>query len=230
MAYEFLTISGQARDRLLELFTFCSEEELNRLSQSTISITYRRGERLCKQGGHLSHLIYIDDGLIKVFIEEEDKNPILFLKQENELIGMDSIFRNDNLYYSAAAVTDVRATLIDKEVFRQVISTNSDLAYFFLERSNLEYLKLYDRLSTLANKQLHGRLAELILYFKNNVYEANPFRLNLSKTELSELLFASKESISRILTELKRDGIIREGDGEFHILDEDKLTRISQTV
>lgn len=190
---------------------------------------FKKGEQICKQGVFVSHLIYIKSGLVKVFVEQDGASPILFLKSVDNFIGLPSVFKDGKHHSSAVALMETTVSLISIDTFKQILSENPGFGLRFLEIANGDMLEAYDKISSFASKQLHGRMAELLLHLRHNVYESNPYQLTLSKTELADMLFTSKESISRILAHLKRDSIITESKGEVHILDEDKLERVSHT-
>ena len=75
---------------------------------------------------------------------------------------------------------------------------------------------------------MHGRFAELLLDLHQDIYKSNPFKLTLSKTDLAKILSTSKESVSRLFTALKKDQILKENNHDIHIMNLDRLRRISE--
>ena len=74
-----------------------------------------------------------------------------------------------------------------------------------------------------------GRIADVLLYLKDKVYESNPFQTTLSRQDLADMSGMSKESAIRILREFKDEGIIQVNGNEFEILNLEHLIKISQT-
>ncbi len=65
-----------------------------------------------------------------------------------------------------------------------------------------------NRLSSLLYKQLPGRVADIILYFSEDIFKNNTFTIPLTRQELAELAGTTKESLIRTLSEFKHDKII----------------------
>jgi CRP-like cAMP-binding protein len=57
-------------------------------------------------------------------------------------------------------------------------------------------------------KQLPGRVADIILYFSEDIYGTQTFSFPLTRQELAELAGTTKESFIRTLSEFKNDKII----------------------
>jgi CRP/FNR family transcriptional regulator len=73
-----------------------------------------------------------------------------------------------------------------------------------------------------------GRVADLLLYLKNEIFKSNPFDTHLSRQELADMTSMTMESFIRILKEFKLAGIISVEGTNIHILDEDALNLISR--
>ena len=58
------------------------------------------------------------------------------------------------------------------------------------------------------NKQLPGRVADVILYFYELFHRSNTFEFPLSREELAQFSGTTKESFIRTLAEFKNDKII----------------------
>ncbi|MBW7847146.1 MAG: winged helix-turn-helix domain-containing protein [Bacteroidales bacterium] len=79
----------------------------------------------------------------------------------------------------------------------------------------------------MAKKQTYGRLADVIICLSNRIYKTPRFPLHLSRKDFAEPSGMSIESIARILTKFKADGLIEVTNEYVEILDFDKLNLIS---
>jgi CRP-like cAMP-binding protein len=77
-----------------------------------------------------------------------------------------------------------------------------------MQRISSDNLFNIGRLSSLLSKQLPGRVADIILYFSEVIFESNEFSIPLTRQELAELAGTTKESLIRTLSEFKHDKII----------------------
>ena len=87
---------------------------------------------------------------------------------------------------------------------------------------------MLNTLVSLTQKYMPGRVADTLLYLKNEIYNENPFTYNLNKQEFAEMSDMTKESFIRNMKELELSGIIRQGRNTIEILNEEELVRISK--
>jgi CRP-like cAMP-binding protein len=80
----------------------------------------------------------------------------------------------------------------------------------------------------LAQKKMPGRLAEILIYFSNEIFKADEFEMILSRQELGEMTNMVKESVVRILKEMEGSGVISTRSSIIKILDKDRLRQISE--
>ena len=210
-------------------FKALSEDELGVIDQHRTELSYNKGESLCKQGAFLSNIIFIRSGLVKICINNHEDSTILFLGKAGTFIGLPSLYGEEILHYSAKALTETQACLINVAAFKDTLSENCAFASDVIKIINKDVVASFERISSISTKQLHGRLAELLLHLEKDIYRKNPFLLTLTKSDLADILSTSKESVSRLFSEFKRDGIIKEYRHQIDILDHEKLTRISRT-
>jgi len=81
---------------------------------------------------------------------------------------------------------------------------------------------------SLTQKRMHGRLAETILMFADEIFESDEFEMLLSRQELGDMTNMAKESVVRILKEFESEGIIDAGCPRMRIFDKDRLRMISE--
>ena len=81
----------------------------------------------------------------------------------------------------------------------------------------------------LTQKQMHGRIADAIVYLSESIYDCNPFTMTISRQELADLSGMSKESAIRILKEFKDEGILSIDKNIVTIIKPEQLKMIQQT-
>jgi cAMP-binding proteins - catabolite gene activator and regulatory subunit of cAMP-dependent protein kinases len=92
---------------------------------------------------------------------------------------------------------------------------------------NENIIQIYGRFFCISNKQLHGRIADILLCLKNRVYKSNTYEFAFSRSELAELTNMSTESVIRVMKNFKDDGLILQKDKTMEILDVEMLSKIS---
>ncbi|MCF8378937.1 MAG: Crp/Fnr family transcriptional regulator [Bacteroidales bacterium] len=220
------TISAKHRG----CFDKLTEKEHQLLEKSSVKVSYKKGEVICKQGAFASHIILMEEGLSKVFIETNTNSLILKLVPGGNFIGMATVAESQNVFpYSATAYIDSVVKQIDRSVFRQLLTQNQAFALEIIDILSANSLQIYGRFFCLTQKQAYGRLADIILCLAERVFKANEFDLPLSRKDLAELCGMSQETVIRMLNKFSSEGLIKMTGKQFHVIDHESLNKISRT-
>lgn len=210
-------------------FEILSDDEKQILAKNTLDIRYKKGEVIAKQGSFASHIIFLTEGLVKVHIEGNNKDLVLKIIPPEHFIGLSSIYEGNNSFiYSATAYIDSEASLIDVNVFKNLIRKNPRFAYEVINIQNENAAQVYGRFFCLTRKQSHGLMADLMLCLSNRVFKAESFCLPITRADLADLTGLSIESVMRIMREFKEEGIIETKGKNIKILEIESLIRISK--
>jgi len=212
----------------LECLDLLTHAELDLIQSKMVEVTYQKGEVICKQGSFVSHIMVLDEGLVKTYIEGSTDNLVLQIFSPVSLIGLSSLFEGNNvLYHSAQAYIDSKLSLIEINAFRQVVNTNPTFGAKMLSLLAEQSIIINGRFYCLTKKQTYGRLADVVLCLANRIYKQKKFPLQLSRKDFAELSGMSIESIARILTKFKADGLIEINNEYVEILDQERLEMVS---
>ncbi len=209
-------------------FLRLSEDEMLKVDKHRTELSYKKGEVLCKQGTFVSSLIFVRKGFVKVFLENGDNPTILSVVKGGSFIGLQSLYGENIFHYSAEAMTDTEICLTDINTFRELILDNSNFAKGIIEVLNEDLINSYSRLFSLTQKHINGRFAELLEYMSTVLYNENPFKLTISRKDMADLISTSPESVSRLMSEFKDQGIIKAKGHVLEILDMKRLATISR--
>jgi len=203
--------------------------ELDLINNARFQVSYKAGEIIFKQGTPSPYFVCVTSGLAKIYIEGYGKNLILALVKPVDYIFGPGIYVDNRHYYSASAVEDSTACLVDVNLFKKLIRENPDFADEFIKRVSLQAIFNFDQVISLAQKQMHGRNADVIFYLSDKIYCQNPFNMTISRQDLADLSGMSKESAIRILKEFKEEGILTVHGNTLEILNTKQLRQISET-
>lgn len=204
-----MILGKNINDFALPFESLLTKEELEHLFSKSNLVTYKNKEYIFKQNTRTSHITLIKSGLVKIFQENRnDRYQIIYLAKGNNFIGLTSIFGDEFFHSSASSIGKSEIWDIDLTVFRNLMLTNGKFATKMLEMLSKETLFINQRLLGQISKQLPGRIADVLLYFAEDIYKSNTFEVPLTRKELAELSGTTKESFIRTLTEFKNDKII----------------------
>ncbi len=209
-------------------FKELTKEQMAKVDKNRTELTYAKGETICKQGAFISNMLFIKKGLVKFYLETKPNPTVISVEKNGYFIGLQSLFENNVFQYSVEALEDTEVCLVDIKIFEELVHENAAFGAGIIRYINYDMIKLYEKLQSITQKQIHGRFAELLLYLKNNIYEQNPFNLSISKKDMADIISTSHESVSRLCTQLKKEGIIEEKGRVINVLNEEKLERISK--
>jgi len=210
-------------------FDALTEEEKNLIESNKISLTYKKGEIISKQGSFASHIIYLKKGLAKVYLEGKSKNLILTITPPGNLMGLPCLYDGNNVFlYTASSYIDSEVDLIDIELFKKLILQNSKFAFSIIKTLNANTVQTYGRFYCFTNKQMHGRLADILLCLSQRIYGSESFLLPLTRSDLAELTGMSTESVIRVMKDFKDDGLIKTEGKNIELVDIDMLLKISE--
>jgi len=203
--------------------------ELEFINNNKTQIHYRKDENVCKEKAYASNVLYIADGLVKVYLESpQNRNINLKILKTSEFIGLSSIYGDNMYHYSAVALVDTTICMINKDSFRKILIDNGQFASEIIEWYCTQEKQLFNRIKSLGHKQMHGRLADTLLTLCDETYDQDILFDNLSRKDIADFACISTESTVRLLTELKNDGIIDLDGKKVIILDRKHLHEISR--
>lgn len=211
-------------------FKGLKESEIKLLDEHKVELRYSKGEYICKQGSFASHIIILSQGLTKLYIENPHtkKNLILKLVKPCDSIGLSSLFTDKFFQYSVVALTDCKVCSFDINMLTDIIQRNNIFAADIIRQANDYIVDLHKRFFSISHKQLHGRLADIILYLSKDIFESNTFNMSLSRKDIAEYMGTTTESAIRILKEFHNDKIIDVKGKEVDILSLPLLEKLSE--
>ncbi len=213
----------------MECLKLLSESELKFLTDQMVDVYYQKGEMICKQGTFASHVMIIQEGLVKSFLEWNGENLILQIFAPVNIIGLSTLFEGNTVFqHSVQAYIDSKVSLIEISAFKQVMNSNAQFSARMVSLLAEQSAIINGRFYCLTKKQTYGRLADVIICLANRIYKTQKFPLHLSRKDFAELSGMSIESIARIMTKFKGDGLIEINSDFVEILDYEKLNMISQ--
>ena len=211
-------------------FEKLSEEENLLIEKNQVEIKFKKGEIICKQGTFAANVMFVCEGLAKIFIEGPNSSLILKIIPTGNFIGLSSLFEGNLIFqYSAQAYQDSIIKLIDINVFRKLLNTNAAFSAQIINILSENSIQTYGRFFCLTNKQAYGRLADILICLAERVYKKHEFELKLSRKELAELTGMATESLIRMLKKFREDNLIEMNGKLIKISDYERLKKISQT-
>ena len=212
-----------------ENFKLLTEDELQMLNENRYEATFKAGEIMLKQGSPSSNVLFMANGMAKIYIEcSNGKNFVMGISLPGMLILGPGAYVDLRHSYSVSALTAVNACFISFDLLRHLVKVNGAFAESFMEDISQKTLKSHNKLVSLTQKRMPGRLADALLYFADEVFCSDKYEMILSRQELGEMTNMAKECVVRMLKDMEDSGIIYSDSTKVEILNKGKLIQISE--
>jgi CRP-like cAMP-binding protein len=204
------------------------QDQLEHLSCNNAIVKFRKGDSIIKQGMFSTNVVYLRNGLAKMHITGPYHEQLVRIIKAPCYLGLPTTIGDKINQYSVTAIENVEVCFIDFNAFRLLLRETEYFSYeIILElcRNELESIR---RCANRTQKQTRGNIADIILEFADQIFQSDTFILPLSQAELGNYVDTSRESVSRILTEFHKDGILSINGKKIEIINKKSLLLISQ--
>lgn len=210
------------------LYTLSKAEVLN-MEDQTHQIKFYKGEILRKQDTPLDSIIYLRYGYVKEYMSHDSlSDQVIQLIKPRSYIGLQGLSNNTASVFSYQAITDVDVCFIEKSIFNSLVKGNGNFAREILISLSQEYLSNQKRFLSLNQTQIFGKVAGLLIYLSEEVYENSIFDIHLKRTELAQMVASTRESVTRTLKWFHNEGIILMDKNMIKIEDWKRLSEIAK--
>ncbi len=193
----------------LPIFTSLTDEQFELINEARCKVKFRPGEVIFKQGTAMTHIVIVNEGLVKIYIEGiSNRNLIIRLARPVTIIGGPGFLTDFKNHLTAVALEETSACFIDINTLTNLIKVNKDFAFDLLKWINEHVVENYIKFVELTQKGMHGRIAGALLYLHESVFMNSNNKITIKRQDLADLTAMSKESSIRILKELKDENII----------------------
>jgi len=206
-----------------------SEEQIDLIRNNSSTVEYKKKDNIFRQNTRTSHIMVMVEGLVKIYKESRNNRAIILrISAPGSYLGILSLFGDQIHQYSASCIEDSVICFIDLNAFRNTILENGKFSLKLLSLISQEGLFIFNRLMGQSHKQLPGRIADVLIYFSDEIYGSQKFTFPMTRRELAELAGTTKESFIRTLTEFKNDKIINLDGSDVEIVSRDIVDTLSE--
>lgn len=218
----------------VDLFSSLNNEQLESLTRLVILQNYEKDETIILEDDEsVQALFLIAEGEVKVYMTGMDKREtILTLLGKGDFFGEMSLIDGEPRSASVKAVSPAEVLIIRREHFIQQVRATPDLAMSLLVEMSKRLRKANRQIGSLAMLTVYGRIAGTIL----NLVEERGVRIHgengkmvtvirnrPTQKQLAEMSGTTRETVSRVLSQLQKKGTLSLAGKDLIILEEDDL-------
>lgn len=209
-------------------FQFLFPDDLEFINSKKKQVTYLKGEQIFKQGAFAPYVLYVVEGLAKVFLQTGSARQLnITLAKQGDFMSFTSVFDNDVYNYSAMALKDTTICMIDKSALKQLLLKNPDFALRITSRNCKNENRYLEIIKNVSFKQMRGKLASTLLYLSDASPEENIYEY-LTRQDIADFASITVESAVKFLKEFEKEGLLELTGKDIKIIDINKLEEIGR--
>jgi len=206
-----------------------SKDELIRISSCKTSMFVKKGEVIFEEGEALNGVYCVKEGLCKLSkLSSNGKDQIVKIVVKGDLLGQRSLITGETANLQATALNDMELCFIPKTEIVHDLLTNSKFSFDVLKEMAHDLKEADNLIVNMAQKTVRQRLAETIIYIHDS-FGTNPdgtLSVLLSREDYANIVGTAVESAIRVLSQLKKEGLISTMGKRIKINNIDLLKRV----
>ncbi len=188
-----------------------TKDELLRISGCKTSRIIKKGEVIFEEGDVINGVYCIKDGICKLSkLSENGKDQIVKMVVKGQLLGQRSLINDESANLQAVALNDMEVCFIPKSEIMNDLQNNPKFSFDVLKDMAHDLKEADDIIVNMAQKSVRQRLAEALVYIHNS-FGTNPdgtLSVLLSREDYANIVGTATESAIRVLSQLKKEGLI----------------------
>lgn len=201
------------------LFAKVPPDDRSLLARSIEIAEYGRGQAIVSQGDDADAMYVIVSGRAKVVTAHDSgREAILSILGPNDFFGEMSLFDDRPRSASVQAIEPCRALRLRKSTFLGILKKNPDVAIELIGALVGRLRDANRKIETLALIDVYGRVARLLLDQAKEIAGQLVIPYLLRKTDIADMVGASREMVSRVMSDFEKRGFIGTVDGRIVLL------------
>lgn len=211
------------------LFKDLTDDEMVPILELAQSRRYHRGSHIFMQGDPLTNVYFIHQGKVKIYKTDfHGKEQIVNVLQTGDMFPHQGFFRQDQCPAHAEVAEDAILIYIPIQLFETFLINNPEICVKLFKVLGDLIVDLQKRLEEQILHNTYEQIIMLLLRLTTRYGQElkdGTFLLgtNFSNRELANMIGSSRETVSRTLTQLKKNNLITTNDTGDFIIDKKVL-------
>ena len=168
-----------------------------------------RGAVVVTEGDVPTGLYLVLSGRLKVFLnDDEGREVVLAIEESGSAFGEISLLDEEPRSASVAAIEPCELVIIGKEALLDLLQRNPELSLAMIRSLAALVRRLSGNIRTLALKNIYSRLVHLLESRARHEGDHRIIHERLTHQLMADMIGASREMVSRIMSDLIKGGYI----------------------
>jgi CRP/FNR family cyclic AMP-dependent transcriptional regulator len=219
---------GNGKDGLTAIF---SPENIAKLKSIMYTKTVKADSYLFWDGDPADYLYYVRSGRVKLTKTTDQGNKItLYLHYAGDMFGQIDPFLQSAQTFNAEVIEDAEFGIIQKKDLETLLWQHGDLAIEFMKWMGMTHRMTQTKFRDLLLYGKPGALCSLLIRLSNSYGVQSKSGIKIDKRftnlEMAEMIGATRESVNRMLNDMRKDEAIIIDNGTIVIKNIDYLRNI----
>jgi CRP/FNR family transcriptional regulator len=198
--------------------------------------TLDKGQFIFFEADHADSLYLIESGVVEANVIHGDGKVYIFhFLFPGDIIGEGVLYGQDAYPFSAVVRKDITLWRIAKEDLKKYLDQDLQLQDYLLRIIGRKLDNSYVKARCIAGERVEKRIACILLKTVDEQAGLVPScgeRLDtpLTNRDISGLIGSTEETVSRVMSRLKKEGVVAIKDKQLVVLDRDALMGYFETV
>jgi CRP/FNR family transcriptional regulator len=207
-----------------------SVDQLEFITEAKSCYTYKKGQTIFFEDSRPLGLFCLNKGKVKIFKTGIDgKEQIIHFGQPGDFVGYRALIADEKYSVSATAIEETTACFIPRDAFIEMLDNNPKLSRSLLKSLCHEVGIANERIQSMAQKNVRERLADTLLLLHNTFDDDSEtlIDITLPREDIANIVGTATETLIRLLSEFKNDGLVKFEGKRIRLLDIAKLEKLA---
>ncbi|MFZ3171626.1 MAG: Crp/Fnr family transcriptional regulator [Carboxydocellales bacterium] len=214
--------------RKITIFSHLSDEELALIDNVIVRLNYKKKGTIFMEGQPGVGVYFVYSGQVKVFkVSEEGREQILHFRKAGDIFGEVVLFDEGAYPANAEALVDTQVGVIRNQDLENLLMGNPAMAVKLLKllakKLRRAQMKVHEITTQDTLRRVIRKLIRLARVYGEKTEEGVKINLELNRQDLANYVGTTRETVTRILSDLKKSGAIELDTKSIVIVDEEKL-------
>ncbi len=206
--------------RQFRIFDEVSEAELAPLADKVVVHHFHKGQVLAREGDKATSFYLIGKGMIRVAkITPGGKQVTIAMRYGGEFFGLMPAIKGIPHFATTIAIGDTDVLAIRRKDFLDFGARNPSIWFKMLEMEVKRLNDIYNRFVNIISESASQRVSQVLIALCSRYGNT----LHFTHQEIADMTGVTLETTTRILTQLKKAGMIALARGTIDISDPQKL-------
>lgn len=215
-----------------EIWQILNDKEREIITLNTKILDFKKNEVIYHLGEIPEDLMCLCRGKVKIYRDGVGgRSQIVRMLRPTQYFGYRAYFAKEPYVTEAAAFESATVCFIPMQIIEKIVLSNSQLGLFFIRELAVDLGIADERVVSLTQKHIRGRLAESLIFLIDNYgleEDGATIAIYLSREDLASLSNMTTSNAIRTLSTFVDEHIIALDGRKIKVMDKESLRKISK--